>query len=371
MSLIERREKLYEWMKNEDIRLLMFEDSEHRRDNAVRWMSGQPSDALLFLSADKKSLLVAWDTNMAACYAQVDHVLPYTEFMLNPVNALRAAVSFFKLPNGSKIEIPACTSYTDFLKYVEALSDFDVICRSDGACAEVTRLRSVKDEEEIRIYRELSSITNEIINLIEKNVVKNVLKTESDVALFIEGECRKLGCEGTGFTTLAAGSARSFGIHAFPAYTSGIFADKGLSILDFGVVYKGYTSDVTMTFARGTLKKEQEKRLDLISEAFDLALSKVKNGASCKNIAAAVDTFFKKSKLSMPHGLGHGIGLQAHEAPYLRNRNENMDTLLPGMVFTIEPGLYDPLLGGCRYENDVLLTESGAEVLTKSKIVRL
>jgi Xaa-Pro aminopeptidase len=73
----------------------------------------------------------------------------------------------------------------------------------------------------------------------------------------------------------------------------------------------------------------------------------------------------------MPHGLGHGIGLQVHEKPLLRTRKESARQLAAGMIFTIEPGLYDPVLGGCRLENDVLITTGKVEVLTRSRIVRL
>jgi Xaa-Pro dipeptidase len=73
----------------------------------------------------------------------------------------------------------------------------------------------------------------------------------------------------------------------------------------------------------------------------------------------------------MPHGLGHGIGLEAHEAPSLRSQADNNWILAPGMIITIEPGLYDPVHGGCRLENDVLVTETGAEVLTDARIIRL
>jgi Xaa-Pro aminopeptidase len=73
----------------------------------------------------------------------------------------------------------------------------------------------------------------------------------------------------------------------------------------------------------------------------------------------------------MPHGLGHGIGLLAHEGPSLRNRNDNTWKLEAGMVITLEPGLYDTALGGCRLENDLLITDAGAEVLTRSRVVRL
>jgi Xaa-Pro dipeptidase len=111
--------------------------------------------------------------------------------------------------------------------------------------------------------------------------------------------------------------------------------------------------------------------LTLTEKAYKLAFSMVKEGASTMEIAGTVDNFFGKSKKAMPHSLGHGIGLETHEAPFLRNRADNDRQLGAGMVFTLEPGLYDPVHGGCRLENDILVTAEGAEALTNSRIVRL
>jgi Xaa-Pro dipeptidase len=127
---------------------------------------------------------------------------------------------------------------------------------------------------------------------------------------------------------------------------------------------------VTLTFVREP-NSAQEKMLALTERAYELALSLSKPGVLTRSIAAAVDAFFAKSKKLMPHGLGHGIGLEAHEGPALRSRADNRWTLAPGMVFTLEPGLYDPVQGGCRLENDILLTEDGPEVLTEGRIIRL
>ena len=367
----ERRKKLYDWMNAEHIAMIMFEDTEGRRDPAIRWMTGQPSDALLFLAGEGKCLLVPWDVNMAAIYAQADAVIPYNEFDRGAINALRGAAALFKIPHGARVEIPPVTSYTGFLKFIEEAGDFDILCRNNGAHDETESLRAVKDAEEQGIYRKAAAITNELIDLLEEQVTGGRLPTEMDVAFFIEAECRRRGCEGTGFETLAAGAARSFGIHAFPAYTAEPFAGPGLSILDFGLRYRGYTTDVTLTFARGPLSVTQEKMLALVEKAYAKALSLVSDGVSGRELGMAVDAIFGKGRKAMPHALGHGIGLEAHEAPSLRSRQDNTALLRPGMVFTLEPGLYDPIHGGCRLENDILLTESGPEVLTKSRIIRL
>lgn len=366
-----RREKLYRWMNEEGLSLLMFQHTEGQTDPAVRWLTGYPADALLFLVSEKKSMLVPWDIHLALSCSCADEVTPYTDFERQPINAIRGAIRSFGLPLGAKLEIPPVTPYPQFLQYVESLSECDIVCRTGGAHEEVGRLRAIKDDAEIALYRQVSGFTNELMDLLEKQIREGKLKTESETALFIEAEGRKRGCEGTGFETLAAGPARSFGIHPFPAYTLGEFAGPGLSILDFGLVYKGYTSDVTLTFAREPLTKAQEKLITLVERAYRMALDLVRTGGPTKDIAFEVDAFFRHAKKAMPHALGHGIGLEAHEFPALRNRSDNDWILQPGMVFTLEPGLYDPRQGGCRLENDILLTESGPETLTNARIIRL
>jgi Xaa-Pro dipeptidase len=375
MSYEARRNKLYQWMAEERVGLAMFEHTESRQDPSIRWMTGHPGDGLLFLGFDphgkSHSLLVPWDINIALIYAEADSLIAYTDFERQPLKALQGAIAYFKIPFGGKIEIPPVTPYPLFLHYVEAFIDFEVLCRNGGIHREVEVLRAVKDPEEIRIYRTLSAITNELIDVLEQQIRSGKLNTEEAVALFIEAECRKRGCEGMGFETLAAGPQRSFGIHPFPAYTGGDFATPGLSILDFGLKYGGYTSDVTLTFVRPPLSRAQERLLTLTERAYRLALAMVGEGMAAKTISAAVDALFGNAKKRMPHALGHGIGLEAHESPILRSRADNDWVLKPGMIFTLEPGLYDPAHGGCRLENDILLTEAGVEVLTNARIIRL
>jgi len=380
-TLAMRLGKIWNWMADEGISLVMLEDTETRRDQNIRWLTGHPGDALLFLSLSRstgditvngQAVLVAWDINLAKQLAASAPVLlaSFSDFDRKPINAIMAVTQKMDIPYGSKIEIPPVTPYPVFLDYVGELTNYDILCREKGASSEITKLRAVKDEEEIAIIRKAASITNEIIDLLEKNVRSGKIKTEADAALFIEVESRKRGCEGTSFETLAAGPQRSFAIHAFPAWTCSPFGGQGLSILDFGVKYGAYCTDVTMTFARD-LNPKQEKLVNLVEKAYKLAVSMAHNKTSAKDVAAAVDALFAKSKKQMPHGLGHGIGLQEHEYPNIRNRGDNEWILEPGMIFTIEPGLYDPALGGCRLENDILMTESGAETLTTSRIVRL
>jgi Xaa-Pro dipeptidase len=367
-----RLEKIWDWMAQEGVALVMFEDSEGKRDKNIRWLTGHPGDALLFLSVDRKAMLAAWDINLAKCYVNEPRIAlaAYSEFDRLPQKAIAAAVEKLGVPQGSKIEIPPVTPYPIFLEFVGELTNFDILCRERCAAAEIKKLRAIKDEEEIAIYRKAAIITNELIDLVEKKVRSEKIKTEIDAALLIEHEARKRGCESMGFETLAAGSDRSFAIHAFPSCTCAPFAGQGLSILDFGIRLASYTTDVTLTFVRDPDPK-QEKIVNLVEKAYKFGLSMAHNGVPAKAIAAVVDDLFTRSKKHMPHSLGHGIGLDEHEYPIIRNRSDNSWLIEPGMFFTIEPGLYDPVHGGCRLENDILMTEAGPEVLTEGRIISL
>ena len=182
---------------------------------------------------------------------------------------------------------------------------------------------------------------------------------------------REHGCERTGFDTLAAGPERSWAIHAFPGYTNALWPAEGLSILDFGVVYKGYTSDTTLTVAKGKLTPNQEKMLNLVQAAADQCLLLYKPGLSIKKAAEKADEIFQAAGKHMPHTLGHGIGLEIHEYPRVSSKMDEEITFEKGMIVTLEPGLYEKESGGVRLENDVLITENGNQVLTNSKIIRI
>ena len=133
----------------------------------------------------------------------------------------------------------------------------------------------------------------------------------------------------------------------------------------------GYTSDTTLTVAKGPLTKEQEKQLDLVQKAYDEALKLYKPGRPIIDAAKKCDSVFAAAKRKMPHGLGHAVGLEIHEQPRVSLRATPEMLFKPGMILTCEPGLYDVEIGGTRLENDVLITEDGNEVLTHSRIIRL
>ena len=366
----ERLEKIWDWMEEEGLSLVMFEDFGGKRDSTIRWLTGHPCDALLFLSADRRSLLMPWDTIMAKVYSRADLIVPYNDFDRMPVKALKGAVEKLGIPFGSRIEIPSITPYPVFLDFVGEMPDFDIICREKSAASHALHLRMIKDAGEIALIRKAAGITNKIIDLLEKKVCSGKIKTETDAAMLIEYESRKRGCDGPAFDIIAAGPARSFGIHAFPSRTNAPFGGPGLSILDFGVRLGGYGTDVTLTFAREP-NAQQLKMINLVEKAAKLAIEHLVPGNEVLYVALLVDQLFAKSKKRMVHGLGHGIGLDAHEYPFIRNRAGAELIFAPGMTVTIEPGVYDPIHGGCRLENVFLIIEDGYETLTEARIISL
>lgn len=374
----QRQKTFAQILRDKNIDVAFFEDTEGRRDPSLRYFTGHPSDALLVLTAEGQSILIPWDVNMAQEMATVDSILPYTDFGRTATNALSQVLKQLELPSTVTIELPPSLPYPIYEKYQQAINqalgnskEIHLLCRENGVHQDAVNMRAIKDQYEIHCIKRASAITDKLILQLEEGVRSGAITTEMDAALLIERECRKAGCEGTGFDTLAAGPERSFGIHCFPPYTAGAFPATGLSILDFGVVVEGYTSDVTLTFAKGPLSPEQEKQLELVQQAYNAALEKYKNGLPIKDAAQIVDDIFAQAGRTMPHSLGHGYGLEAHEWPTVRTTQPPEALFRPGMVVTLEPGLYDTNHGGCRLENDILITPEGNEVLTKARIIRL
>ena len=367
-----RIQNLTYFMYEENLGCCVFIDNEEHRDPAVNYFSGHPSDAILLIFSDGYSILIPWDENLAKQNAIFDKLIPFTRYKCKDIDATKAALNLGGSHKCSdKVELPTALTYPEYLRFVDALNMYQCRCTEHGAHEYVKELRMIKDEYEIECTKEAARIGDLIIDKIEEGIKNNSIQTEMDVALLIERECRIHGCQRTGFDTLAAGPSRSFAIHAFPGYTSAKWPDDGLSILDFGVVYNGYTSDTTVTVAKGQLSEDQEKQLELVQTAYDECLKLYTKDHTIVEAAKKADSVFAKAKMKMPHSLGHAIGLEIHEAPRVSTKTDNSLKFQPGMILTLEPGLYDAKNGGCRLENDILITEDGNQVISNSRIIRI
>ena len=183
--------------------------------------------------------------------------------------------------------------------------------------------------------------------------------TELELAGLLEYQLRKLGAEGPAFETILAGDVRSSLPHSRP--TSEPIDDSSLLLVDFGAVVGGYHSDTTRVCLRPGSNQPDELRI--VKEAQARAISAIRPGIP----AAAIDALARDYIAEHGHGehfghsLGHGLGLQIHELP--RIHKDSPVLLEPGMVFTVEPGIYLPGQFGVRWEDAVIVTESGCEVL--------
>ncbi|MCQ2589322.1 MAG: Xaa-Pro peptidase family protein [Treponema sp.] len=367
-----RRAKLGSYMEENGVCAVVFVDSEEHRDPAVAYYTGHSNDAVLVIFSDGFSILSPWDENLAKLNSFADKLIPFTRYKNNSIEATKAILNIGYVHGiNSKVELPPYLPYLEYLKYIDALNNYDCRCKEDGCHKFTTDCRLAKDEYEIECTKEAARIGDLIIDKIEAEIKAGKIETEMDVALLIERECRIHGCQRTGFDTLAAGPERSFAIHAFPNYTNAKWPDTGLSILDFGVVYNGYTSDTTVTVAKGPLTEEQEKQLALVEKAYNECLKLYTPEHTLVEAAKKADSVFATAKRKMPHTLGHGIGLEIHEYPRVSTKMDPALHFVPGMIVTLEPGLYDPKIGGTRLENDVLITQTGNEVITHSRIIRL
>lgn len=361
-----RQQKVYSYLNEEGVDMAILEDKEDRREPSIRYLSGMPGDALLFLTSRGESVLVPWDINLAEDIAWADKIIPYSEFRRDFVSAVK---EINEEKGATSIEVFSTIPYTLFQKLSSSLPLLKFICSENGIDKVFSGYRICKDEMEISLYRKISEITNSLIGKLETELQNGNLTREIDVALFLERGALDMNSEGMGFETIVAGPKRSFGIHAFPAYTGASITQKGFTIIDFGVKLEGYSSDVTTTIVRGPLSPIQETMCSVVEKAYNTAAELLEPGIPVSDVAGKVDLLFAENGFSMPHSLGHGIGLKVHEQPVLKQGTEAI--LEAGMIITLEPGLYDKTAGGIRLENDFLITANGSERLTNSRIIRI
>jgi Xaa-Pro aminopeptidase len=188
--------------------------------------------------------------------------------------------------------------------------------------------------------------------------------SENEIALEMEIYMRKHGATSSSFDTIVASGERS-------ALPHGVASDRLLQAnefvkLDFGAYYHGYCSDLTRTVVLGKPTERHKQIYDTVLEAQLLALEKLKPGMTGREVDAIARNVITKAGYGdhFGHGTGHGLGMEIHEAPRLSLLSDTV--LEPGMVVTVEPGIYIPGFGGVRIEDDVVITENGIRILTKS-----
>ncbi|KAB7708798.1 M24 family metallopeptidase [Bacillus aerolatus] len=226
----------------------------------------------------------------------------------------------------------------------------------------IEKLRLIKDDSEIKILKEAADIADAAF----KHIIEFIQpgKTELDVSNELEFFMRKWGAASSSFDTIVASGKRS-------ALPHGVASDKVIEkgdmvTLDYGAYYKGYVSDITRTVAVGEPSEQLKEIYQIVLDAQVKGMEQIKSGLTGKEADAITRDYITEKGYGeyFGHSTGHGIGLEVHEGPALSFRSDTV--LEPGMIVTVEPGIYVPGLGGVRIEDDTLITETGNETLTHS-----
>lgn len=251
------------------------------------------------------------------------------------------------------------------LKY----SEFEVLDKKLGKNTKlasklniVENLRLIKDEGEIRSLKKACKLTDKTFSYILNEIKQEV--SEKELAFEMEIFIRKNGGQ-VAFPTIVAFGKNSAVPHHATDDTK--LKKNSLILLDFGVDIEGYKSDMTRTVFFGKVDKRTREIYKIVFSSQEKAILCLRNKAKTTNEPAEiVDLEFKKSNFEpLIHGLGHGIGLDIHESPSVSKFSKT--EIKPGMIFTIEPGIYINGFGGVRIEDDILIKKPGIEVLTRSR----
>jgi len=224
----------------------------------------------------------------------------------------------------------------------------------------VEEIRAVKDAGEVEAIRRAHAIAD--LAMKETLPILAEGTSERRFALALEVRMRQMGSEGVAFPTIALSGPRGSLPHGVPGERT---VRRGeFFTVDWGAVWDGYRSDCTRTFAVGHVDETARSMYDAVGDALLAATEAARPGARVSEVDAAARDLLSERGLGayFVHGVGHGVGLEIHESPALAPRVRTV--LKPGMVVTVEPGVYIPGTGGIRLEDTLLITEDGAEVLT-------
>jgi Xaa-Pro aminopeptidase len=253
------------------------------------------------------------------------------------------------------VTVEKSTSLADFgelKKHVKA--------RPKSVANVIETIRSNKDGSEITAIKDAARIAAQSLKRTLRYIKPGT--TESELAGMLDFQIRKLGATNS-FPTIVAFGPNASRPHHQPSRKK--LKQKDTVLIDFGSKYKGYCSDITRCFVVGKPTHFYQKVYDVVEQAQAAAIKMIKAGVKITAVDAAAREVIDKNDLPVyGHGTGHGLGLEIHESPFLKA--DSKGKLKAGQVITIEPGLYMPGKLGVRIEDDVLVTETGCKILTRS-----
>ena len=250
-------------------------------------------------------------------------------------------------------------NYVTYAKYKELIRKYKInnLVETEHI---IEKQRMIKDEEEISNLQKACEITDNCFNYLLTYIRPGM--TEKQIADEID-EYYKRRTDGLAFDTIVASGENSSKPHAVP--TNRKIEENDIITIDMGCKVNGYCSDMTRTIFVGSIPEEMKKVYDLVLKNQVQTIEQMKDGVSTRLLTKMVENDFKLNGYDLIHSLGHGVGLDIHEAPYVSYRSDAQ--LKENMVVTDEPGIYIPGKFGVRIEDTVQITKFGCISLTKSE----
>jgi Xaa-Pro aminopeptidase len=312
----------------------------------VRYLTGfQSTNAALIVDDDNVRLFSDFR------YAEAGRKVPGVEF----VEASRNLLAYLAEQTSGRLAFEA--NSVTYAGYETLAAGGHELVPTRGI---VEALRAVKEPDELDAMRRVAAIGDAAFARLAQE--RFVGRTERELAWRMEELLHEEGAHGVSFPAVVAAGVEGATPHAKPGDRT---IEAGTTVVvDSGAVLDGYCSDCTRTFATGQLPDELERAYDVCLEAQLAGLASVRAGVGGADADAAAREVIEAAGYgeAFGHGLGHGVGLLVHEEPALRK--ESTDVLEPGHVVSVEPGIYQPGIGGVRIEDLVIVTDGDAEVLT-------
>ncbi|XHH09030.1 MAG: M24 family metallopeptidase [Candidatus Bathyarchaeia archaeon] len=322
----------------------------------ITYFTGFDGAAALLIPQDGESTLYVSGTN----FEQANHEVKDAK-----IEKLKRGENLFqKISQTTKITMNAKLAVDSI-----SIENWRVLAKTVGdennlvAAGDIVKnLRAVKTLDEIELIRRACIIADVGINTAYEIVEPGV--SEQEVAAEVEYAMRKQGSSGTAFDTIITSGANC----AFPHGTCKCrnIMDGDLVVVDLGATVGNYRSDITRTITAGKVTSKQQEIYGTVKAAQDLAVKAIKPSVKAVEVDATARAIIAGAGFGdyFVHNLGHGVGLEVHEAPTLSP--DSKDVLEAGNVVTVEPGIYIVGFGGVRIEDTVLVTENGAEKLTNA-----
>jgi Xaa-Pro aminopeptidase len=347
----------------------------HRREKLAKTFKGDGIDALLVASVtnvsyltgftgDDSTLLLTRDRAVLVSdgryTTQIEQECPGLDAHIRPVGqGMVAAIAHVAKSLGVR--------RLGFEAAVVTVADFEAIREALGGVAlvplseRVEALRAVKDAGEVAAIREAVGFAERAFTMLRAGLRAG--ETEKETADALEHYLRRCGATAASFPPIVAVGPRSALPHARPTDEARI-GESDFVLVDWGATGRPYKSDLTRVLVTGKVTSKFEKVYRTVLSAQERAIAAIRPGARAGDVDAEARSVIEEAGFGrfFNHGLGHGLGMDIHEAPRLRKDSDV--TLQPGMVITVEPGVYLPGWGGIRIEDDVLVTPDGCEVLT-------